>query len=142
MGLYYRLPGILADLALITYALITLMLYKTIPITLTLPGVAGFILSIGMAVDANILIFERLKEELRSGRALQQAIDLGWSRAWPSIRELEYLNPHYLCDLVHLRKYIWCQYGEGLLNHSGTRCPYLPVHSNHCDSHLPASGAR
>jgi preprotein translocase subunit SecD len=87
MGLYYRLPGVLADLALIVYALITLMLYKTIPITLTLPGLAGFILSIGMAVDANVLIFERLKEELRAGRPLQQAIDLGWSRAWPSIRD-------------------------------------------------------
>jgi preprotein translocase subunit SecD len=87
MAFYYRLPGIIADLALITYSLITLMLYKIIPITLTLPGIAGFILSIGMAVDANILIFERLKEELRSGRTLQQAIDLGWSRAWPSIRD-------------------------------------------------------
>jgi preprotein translocase subunit SecD len=87
MAFYYRLPGIVADVALITYSLITLMLYKMIPITLTLPGIAGFILSIGMAVDANILIFERLKEELRSGRTLQQAIDLGWSRAWPSIRD-------------------------------------------------------
>ena len=87
MALYYRLPGIVADLALITYSLITLMLYKIIPITLTLPGIAGFILSIGMAVDANVLIFERLKEELRAGRTLQQAIDLGWSRAWPSIRD-------------------------------------------------------
>jgi preprotein translocase subunit SecD len=87
MGLFYRLPGVLADLALIIYAIITLMLYKLIPVTLTLPGLAGFILSVGMAVDANILIFERLKEELRAGRSLQQAIDLGWSRAWPSIRD-------------------------------------------------------
>jgi preprotein translocase subunit SecD len=87
MALYYRVPGLLADLALIAYTLITLMVYKMIPITLTLPGLAGFILSIGMAVDANVLIFERLKEELRAGRPLQQAIDLGWSRAWPSIRD-------------------------------------------------------
>jgi preprotein translocase subunit SecD len=87
MGLYYRLPGIIADLALVTYALISLMLFKVIPVTLTLPGIAGFILSIGMAVDANVLIFERLKEELRSGRTLRQAIDLGWRRAWPSIRD-------------------------------------------------------
>jgi len=87
MALYYRLPGLVADLALIIYTLITLMLYKLIPVTLTLPGLAGFILSIGMAVDANVLIFERLKEELRAGRPLQQAIDLGWSRAWPSIRD-------------------------------------------------------
>jgi len=93
MLLYYRLPGFLADLALITYAIITLAIYKFgIPglfphITLTLPGIAGLVLSIGMAVDANILIFERLKEELRVGRNLRQAIDLGWSRAWPSIRD-------------------------------------------------------
>jgi len=87
MGVYYRLPGVLADLALIVYGLVTLMFYKVIPITLTLPGLAGFILSIGMAVDANVLIFERLKEELRAGRTLQQAIDLGWRRAWPSIRD-------------------------------------------------------
>lgn len=87
MGLYYRLPGLIADVALITFALICLMLYKLIPVVLTLSGIAGFILSIGMAVDANILIFERLKEELRAGRTLRQAIDLGWKRAWPSIRD-------------------------------------------------------
>jgi len=87
MAFYYHLPGIIADLALVTYALISFMLFKMIPITLSLPGIAGFILSIGMAVDANVLIFERLKEELRAGRTLSQAIDLGWSRAWPSIRD-------------------------------------------------------
>jgi preprotein translocase subunit SecD len=87
MGLYYRLPGLIADVALIAFALICLMLYKLIPVVLTLSGIAGFILSIGMAVDANILIFERLKEELRAGRTLRQAIDLGWKRAWPSIRD-------------------------------------------------------
>jgi preprotein translocase subunit SecD len=87
MILYYRLPGFIADLALIVYALVSLMLFKLIPVVLTLSGIAGFILSIGMAVDANILIFERLKEELRAGRGLRQAIDLGWSRAWPSIRD-------------------------------------------------------
>ena len=87
MGLYYRLPGVVADLALLCYALFSLMLFKMIPVVLTLPGIAGFILSIGMAVDANVLIFERLKEELRAGRNLRQAIDLGWSRAWPSIRD-------------------------------------------------------
>ena len=87
MGLYYRLPGVLADLALILYALTTFAIYRLIPVTLTLPGIAGFVLSIGVAVDANILIFERLKEELRAGRTLRQAIDLGWRRAWPSIRD-------------------------------------------------------
>jgi preprotein translocase subunit SecD len=87
MALYYRLPGILADLALLVYTALTFALFKLIPVTLTLPGIAGFVLSIGVAVDANILIFERMKEELRSGRTLQNAIDLGFSRAWPSIRD-------------------------------------------------------
>jgi preprotein translocase subunit SecD len=87
MALYYRLPGVIADLALATYALVTFALYKTIPVTLTLAGIAGFVLSIGMAVDANILIFERLKEELRAGRTLHQAIDIAWQRAWLSIRD-------------------------------------------------------
>jgi preprotein translocase subunit SecD len=87
MALYYRLPGVLADLALVVYALITFALFKTIPVTLTLPGLAGFVLSLGVAVDANILIFERLKEEIRAGKQLRYAIDLAWKRAWPSIRD-------------------------------------------------------
>jgi len=87
MALYYRLPGVLADAALLIYALVTFALFKLIPVTLTLPGIAGFVLSIGVAVDANVLIFERLKEELRRGRTIRQAIDLGWERAWPSIRD-------------------------------------------------------
>jgi preprotein translocase subunit SecD len=87
MALYYRLPGVLADLALLIYATTTFALFKLIPVTLTLPGIAGFVLSIGVAVDANVLIFERMKEELRGGRTLMQAIDLGFSRAWPSIRD-------------------------------------------------------
>ncbi len=87
MAFNYQLPGLIADLALICYALFSLMVFKMIPVTLTLPGIAGFILSVGMAVDANVLIFERLKEELRAGRNLRQAIDLAWSRAWPSIRD-------------------------------------------------------
>lgn len=87
MAIYYRTPGLIADLALICYAIFSLMLFKLIPVVLTLPGIAGFILSVGMAVDANVLIFERLKEELRAGRNLRQAIDLAWSRAWPSIRD-------------------------------------------------------
>ena len=87
MLLYYRLPGFLADLALGLYALTSLSIYRLLPVTFTLPGIAGFILSVGMAVDANVLIFERLKEELRAGRSLQSAVEAGWSRAWPSIRD-------------------------------------------------------
>lgn len=87
MAINYRLPGVVADLALICYALITFAVFKFIPVTLTLPGIAGFVLSLGVAVDANILIFERLKEELREGKLLRTSIDLGWNRAWPSIRD-------------------------------------------------------
>ncbi|HEY0757319.1 MAG TPA: protein translocase subunit SecD [Ktedonobacteraceae bacterium] len=87
MLIYYRLPGFMADIALILYSAITLTLFKLFGITLSLAGIAGFILSVGMAVDANVLIFERVKEELRAGRLLSSAIDIGWKRAWPSIRD-------------------------------------------------------
>lgn len=83
----YGFKGLLADLVLIVYILIFLALIKLIPITLTLAGIAGFILSIGMAVDANILIFERMKEELRWGRPLKAAVELGFHRAWTSVRD-------------------------------------------------------
>jgi protein-export membrane protein SecD len=87
MVIYYRLPGSLAALALIIYALLNFALFKLIPVTLTLPGITGFLLSTGMAVDANILIFERMKEELRWGRSLAAAISAGFDRAWTSIRD-------------------------------------------------------
>lgn len=87
MLVYYRLPGMIASLALIAYATIVLAIFKLWPVTLTLAGVAGFILSIGMAVDANILIFERFREELRAGRPLPSALDEGFRRAWLSIRD-------------------------------------------------------
>ncbi|HDQ72750.1 MAG TPA: protein translocase subunit SecD [Chloroflexi bacterium] len=92
MLVYYRIPGVLANFALIIYVLINIAVYKLAPITLTLPGIAGFILSAGMAVDANILIFERLKEELRRGRRLMTAIEIGFDRAWPSIRDGQLSN--------------------------------------------------
>ncbi len=85
MILYYRVPGLIADIALVIYSLIVFSIFKIIPVTLTLAGIAGFILSIGMAVDANILIFERTKEELRVGRTLFTAINLGFERAFTSI---------------------------------------------------------
>ncbi len=87
MILYYRLPGVVAAMALIIYAIIVLAIYKLIPVTLTLAGIAGFIVSLGMAVDANVLIFERMKEELRAGRTLKAAIEAGFNRAWPAIRD-------------------------------------------------------
>jgi len=87
MAIYYRVPGLVADLAILIFALITFSVYRTIPVTLTLAGIAGFLLSTGSALDANILIFERIKEELRSGKTNQQALDQAWRRAWPSIRD-------------------------------------------------------
>ncbi|MCJ7623342.1 MAG: protein translocase subunit SecD [Anaerolineaceae bacterium] len=87
MLIYYRLPGFVAMLAIITYGFFTLAVYRLLPVTLTLPGIAGFLLSTGGALNANILIFERLKEELRLGRKLGQAVELSWKRAWPSIRD-------------------------------------------------------
>jgi preprotein translocase subunit SecD len=87
MVLYYRLPGLLADLALIIYSLITFALFKSLPVTLTLAGLAGFILSIGMAVDANVLIFARIREELRTGKTVRTAVEAGFDHAWPSIRD-------------------------------------------------------
>ncbi|HEX9370895.1 MAG TPA: protein translocase subunit SecD [Roseiflexaceae bacterium] len=87
MILYYRLPGVLATVALLIYTAISFALYRLIPITLTLAGIAGFILSIGLAVDANVLIFARLKEELRRGKSLRAAVEAGFDEAWPAIRD-------------------------------------------------------
>ena len=87
MCLYYRMPGVVASLALIFYAIIVLAIFKLIPVTLTLAGIGGFVLSIGMAVDANVLIFERMKEELQMGRTLGAATESGFKRAWSAIRD-------------------------------------------------------
>ena len=87
MMLYYRLPGLVASLSLIFYGVVILALFKLIPVTLTLAGIGGFVLSIGMAVDANVLIFERMKEELQAGRTLGAATKAGFNRAWTAIRD-------------------------------------------------------
>src|SRR3989339_1918981 len=90
MVIYYGRLGFIASLALIIYGLISLFIFKAIPLVLTLPGVAGFILSIGMAVDSNILIFERIKEEQRKGKPWKIAMELGFGRAWDSIRDANF----------------------------------------------------
>lgn len=87
MVLYYGWKGFVADIALVIYSVLTIALYKILGVTLTLPGIAGLLLSIGMAVDANILIFERIKEEQRLGRPFAQAMELGFGRAWDSIKD-------------------------------------------------------
>jgi protein-export membrane protein SecD len=87
MILWYRLPGFLATVALVIYLIVTIALIKAVPVTLTASGIAALILSIGMAVDANVLIFERMKEELRHGKDAHDAVKTGFARAWPAIRD-------------------------------------------------------
>jgi preprotein translocase subunit SecD len=101
MLLIYGLPGLVADIALILYSIATLAIFKVVPVTLTLAGIAGFILSIGMAVDANILIFERTKEELNTGKGLWVAVENGWSRAFSSILDSN-VNSLIACGVLVL----------------------------------------
>jgi len=100
MILYYRLPGLVSSLALVFYGALVLALFKLIPVTLTLAGIGGFVLSIGMAVDANILIFERMKEELRAGRTLGAAIEVGFNRAWTAIRDSN-ITTFIVCGILY-----------------------------------------
>ena len=98
---YYRFPGLLASLALLFYAGIVLALYKLIPVTVTLAGLAGFVLSVGMAVDANVLIFERVRDELRHGRSVGLAVEAGFRRAWPAIRDSN-VSTMLACAVLYL----------------------------------------
>ncbi len=84
---YYRLPGFLASIALLIYALLNFAVFMGLPVTLTLPAITGFLLSLGMAVDANVLVFERMKEELKRGRKMNESVQTGFQRAWTSIRD-------------------------------------------------------
>ena len=100
MTAYYRLSGFIASLALIFYGTLVLAIFKLIPVTLTLAGIGGFVLSIGMAVDANVLIFERMKEELRTGRTLGAAIEVGFNRAWTAIRDSN-ITTFIVCGILY-----------------------------------------
>lgn len=101
MIIFYRLPGALASVALVIYIAVVLSIFKLVPVTLTLAGIGGFILSIGMAVDANILIFARMKEEIKQGKELSLAIKEGFSRAWPSIRDSNF-NSLLVCVILFM----------------------------------------
>jgi len=101
MIVFYRLPGLLASVALVFYVILTLFLFKLIPVTLTLAGIGGFILSIGMAVDANILIFARMKEEIKQGKSLSLSIQEGFDRAWLSIRDSNF-NSLIVCAILFI----------------------------------------
>ena len=100
MILYYRLPGLMASLALAFYGVLVLALFKLFGVTLTLAGIGGFVLSIGMAVDANVLIFERMKEEFRAGRTLGAAIETGFDRAWTAIRDSN-VTTFIVCGILY-----------------------------------------
>ncbi len=100
MLIYYRLPGVAAALALIIFALINLAIYKLVPVTMTLPAITGFLISVGTAVDGNILIFERMKEELRRGKRLSAAVETGFDRAWTSIRDSN-LSTLIICAILY-----------------------------------------
>ncbi|MDX2138381.1 MAG: protein translocase subunit SecD [Chloroflexota bacterium] len=99
MLVYYRVPGIAADLALLVFIVLNLAVFKLIPVTLTLPAIIGFLISIGTAVDGNILIFERIKEELRAGRKVEEALPAGFDRAWQSIRDSN-LSTIIICAIL------------------------------------------
>jgi protein-export membrane protein SecD len=101
MLIYYRVPGLAADLALVVFILLNFAVFKLIPITLTLPAITGFLISIGTAVDGNILIFERVKEELRSGKPVQDALDAGFNRAWATIRDSNF-STILICGVLFL----------------------------------------
>ncbi len=100
MILYYRLPGLLASLSLIFYGTVVLAIFKLVPVTLTLAGIGGFVLSIGMAVDANVLIFERMRDELRTGRTVGAAIEAGFNRAWTAIRDSN-ITTFIVCAILY-----------------------------------------
>ena len=100
MLIYYRLPGLAAALALIVFAMLNLMIYKLVPVTMTLPAITGFLISVGTAVDGNILIFERMKEELRGGRTPDRAVQAGFERAFPSIRDSN-LSTIIICAVLY-----------------------------------------
>lgn len=101
MLIYYRVPGIAADLALAVFIIINLASFKLLPVTLTLPAIVGFLISIGSAVDGNILIFERIKEEIRAGKGLDASLDDGFDRAWQSIRDSN-LSTIIICGILFL----------------------------------------
>lgn len=128
MLIYYRLPGLLADIALITYVVLSLAVFKGVGVTLTLPAITGFLLSTGMAVDANVLVFERIKEEVRKGAHLDDALDTGFSRAWNSIRDSNIATLVICFILWSFGQEFWCKRCRRLCRHVGDRRFHQHVH--------------
>ena len=134
MGVYYRLPGLIADLALAIYTILTLACYCLVGVTLTLPGIAGFILSIGMAVDANVLIFERTREELRSGKTLYRSVESGFYRAFSSILDSN-VTTLIACGALLL---VGFRFRQRFCSYSGDRSSFEHVYCSHLQSHSHA----
>ena len=131
MVVYYRAPGVVAAVALLVYASILLAVFKMLPVTLTLSGLAGVILSIGMAVDANVLIFERVKEELRTGRTLASSMEVGFRRAWTAIFDGNVSTLITCAILWWLGSRVGGPAGNGLLHCLGHRRSRQHVHRRH-----------
>ena len=136
MLIYYRLPGIAADFALIVFIFLNIAVFKLLPVTLTLPAITGFLISIGTAVDGNILIFERIKEELRAGLALDEALKAGFDRAWTSIRDSN-LSTIIICGILFMfGQTPGGQHRRRFRRHSGHRSDSQPVHCRHRHSYV------
>ena len=131
MMVYYRMAGVVAAVSLLVYAVIVMAIFKLIPVTLTLSGIAGVVLSIGMAVDANILIFERMKEEMRTGRTLTSAMEVGFRRAWTAIQRQQRFHHHNLSHPLVVRRPAWSFSGDGLRHHPSHRSGRQHVHGPH-----------
>ena len=128
---------LVATVALGIYAAIILAIFKLFNITLTLPGIAGFVISTGMAVDANVLIFERMKEEMRRGLTLKMAVAEGFHRAWPSIWMSNVSTIDHLRHPLLVRKYIRRIHGEGVRHYSVPRCRHQFVQLRHDNQDIP-----
>ncbi len=139
MLLNYRLPGLVATIALVIYTAITFAIYKLIPITLTLPGIAGFILSVGLAVDANVLIFARLKEELRRGKSLRTSVEAGFSEAWPAIRDSNVSTLITSTILYIFGSSFGVSIIKGFALNPRARCGHQHLHRSRDDAHLPTA---
>ena len=147
MTLYYRLPGLLASAALVIYTAVVLAIFKigipgSGPVTLTLAGIAAFVLSVGMAVDANILIFERTKEELRNGRSLIPAVNAGFDRAWPSIRDSNISTLITTSILYWMGNAFSSIADQGIRADAGDWRHHQPVLGDYRHARLPAPGDR
>ena len=136
MLIYYRLPGFAAALALIVFIFLNIAVFKLLPVTLTLPAITGFLISIGTAVDGNILIFERIKEELRAGLPLDNALKAGFDRAWTSILRFQPVHHHHLRHSLYVRADARREHRGWLRRNAGDWAGAESIHCRHRNAHL------